>query len=163
MPRLNGIDALKQVRSDPKISDTVVIAVTASVFPEFRRKALAAGFDDFLGKPFKAPALFALLVKHLAPDLLITETAMSRESVNPASEDSEGADTAEPLPAAVIEELAKAVAIRSLTAVNRISENLIRESTRLATANRIKDLARKFDFASLSDLISDLKRQSDGR
>ncbi|RKX33919.1 MAG: hypothetical protein DRP71_08765 [Verrucomicrobia bacterium] len=163
MPRLNGIDALKLVRSDPQISDTVVIAVTASVFPEFRRKALAAGFDDFLGKPFKAPALFALLVKHLAPDLLVTETAVSRESVNPASEESEEADTAEPLPSTVIEELAKAVAIRSLTAVNRISEKLIRDSTHHVTAIRIRDLARKFDFASLADLVSDLKKQSDTR
>ena len=42
-----------------------VIAVTASVFPEFREKAIEAGFDDFLGKPFRTEELIQKVRKHL--------------------------------------------------------------------------------------------------
>ena len=43
MPRLNGIEAVKQIRSDASLKDMKVIAVTASVFPEFRKKAIESG------------------------------------------------------------------------------------------------------------------------
>ena len=65
MPRLNGIEALKMIREDAQLRHIKVIAVTASVFPEFRKKAIDAGFDDFLAKPFRVEELMHKLEKHL--------------------------------------------------------------------------------------------------
>jgi len=54
--------------------------------------------------------------------------------------------------------LEKAIAIRNLTALNRIANGLFRDSINLVTADRIRYFARKFDFASLADLVTDLKK-----
>jgi CheY-like chemotaxis protein len=66
MPRMNGIDAVKNIRAADSLKHHKILAVTASVFPEFREKAIAAGFDGFLGKPFRTEELMGLLKKHLA-------------------------------------------------------------------------------------------------
>ena len=65
MPRMSGTQAVARMREMPGLADLPIIAVTASVFPEFRREALAAGFTDFLGKPFHLDQLLALLHRHL--------------------------------------------------------------------------------------------------
>jgi two-component system cell cycle response regulator DivK len=51
LPGINGIDAFKQIRADPKTARIPVIALTASVTPTDRSAITAAGFDAFVGKP----------------------------------------------------------------------------------------------------------------
>jgi len=51
LPGINGIDAFKQIRADPKTSRIPVVALTASVTPTDRSAIMAAGFDAFIGKP----------------------------------------------------------------------------------------------------------------
>jgi two-component system cell cycle response regulator DivK len=51
LPGINGIDAFKQLRADPKTARIPVIALTASVTPTDRSAITAAGFDAFVGKP----------------------------------------------------------------------------------------------------------------
>jgi len=51
LPGINGIEAFKQLRADPKTARIPVIALTASVTPTDRSQITAAGFDAFVGKP----------------------------------------------------------------------------------------------------------------
>ena len=51
LPGINGIDAFKQIRADPRTARVPVIALTASVTPTDRSQITAAGFDAFVGKP----------------------------------------------------------------------------------------------------------------
>jgi len=51
LPGINGIEAFKQIRSDPKTARIPVVAVTASVTPTDRSAITAAGFDAFVSKP----------------------------------------------------------------------------------------------------------------
>ena len=51
LPGINGIVALGQIREDPAIRDTPVIAVTASAMTHDRQKIMAAGFDGYQTKP----------------------------------------------------------------------------------------------------------------
>ena len=50
-PGMDGITALKQIRDDPSIKATPVVAVTASAMPMDRRKIATAGFDGYITKP----------------------------------------------------------------------------------------------------------------
>ena len=51
LPGINGIVALGQIRQDPTIARTPVIAVTASAMTHDRQKIMAAGFDGYQSKP----------------------------------------------------------------------------------------------------------------
>ena len=51
LPGINGIEALRQLRADPALEKTPIVAFTASVTPTDRSEINAAGFDAFVGKP----------------------------------------------------------------------------------------------------------------
>jgi two-component system, cell cycle response regulator DivK len=51
LPYEDGYQALQKIRASPKLKNTLVIAVTAEASEEQVRRAKAAGFDGFLGKP----------------------------------------------------------------------------------------------------------------
>jgi two-component system, cell cycle response regulator DivK len=51
LPYEDGYQALQKVRSNPKLKDTLVCAVTAEASEDQMRRAQKAGFDGFLGKP----------------------------------------------------------------------------------------------------------------
>ena len=54
LPGIPGFEVARRVRADadPAIRDTLLLACSASVQEEVRQEALAAGCDDFEGKPF---------------------------------------------------------------------------------------------------------------
>ncbi len=51
LPYEDGYQALQKVRASSRLKETIVIAVTAEANEEQVRRAKAAGFDGFLGKP----------------------------------------------------------------------------------------------------------------
>ncbi|HKP66701.1 MAG TPA: response regulator [Casimicrobiaceae bacterium] len=51
LPGMNGIEALGMLRADKTTADIPVIAVTASVMQQDRKKITEAGFDGYIGKP----------------------------------------------------------------------------------------------------------------
>ena len=51
LPGINGIEALHQLRADPRTRTIPVLAVTASAMTQDRQKILAAGFDGYQSKP----------------------------------------------------------------------------------------------------------------
>lgn len=57
LPRVDGYEVARQMKSDPLLSGIPLIAVTAFAMPGDREKALAAGFDGYLSKPI-APERF---------------------------------------------------------------------------------------------------------
>ncbi len=61
MPVMDGLTATRAIREDPDIAMLPVIALTAGVLAEERKKALAAGFTDFIAKPVNLEEMVALL------------------------------------------------------------------------------------------------------
>jgi PAS domain S-box-containing protein len=66
MPKLNGVEATKEIRHLPGYLDTPIIAMTANAFAEDRALCAAAGMSDFLIKPFNPDELFAVLLRSLS-------------------------------------------------------------------------------------------------
>lgn len=66
MPEMDGYEATRRIREFERATNKVpvrVIALTAHVFDEFKRKALDAGMDDHLSKPINRKALKAFFQK----------------------------------------------------------------------------------------------------
>ena len=59
LPGINGMVALGQIRQDPQIARTPVIAVTASAMTHDRQKIMAAGFDGYQSKPINVKEFLA--------------------------------------------------------------------------------------------------------
>jgi CheY-like chemotaxis protein/nitrogen-specific signal transduction histidine kinase len=61
LPRLNGYEIAQQVRRDPQLADSTIIAITGYGQAQDRARASVAGFDHHLTKPVEFPALQRLL------------------------------------------------------------------------------------------------------
>jgi two-component system cell cycle response regulator DivK len=53
MPVMDGWEMLKQIRANPKTQMIPVIALTAHAMSGDRERALEAGFDGYIAKPFR--------------------------------------------------------------------------------------------------------------
>jgi two-component system cell cycle response regulator DivK len=56
MPGIDGIEALRRIRSDPRTAGIPAAALTASVMSGDRERFDAAGFDAFIAKPIEVQA-----------------------------------------------------------------------------------------------------------
>lgn len=75
MPRIDGFELLRQLRTDPKNATIPVILLSARAGEEARIEGLQAGADDYLIKPFSARELIARIRTHLAMSRLRREYA----------------------------------------------------------------------------------------
>ena len=60
-----GDDACRAIRQLPEHAATPIVALSASVFEEDRKRCLAAGMGDHLSKPIRSQQLFDTLLKWL--------------------------------------------------------------------------------------------------
>ena len=66
MPRLGGLDAIRQLRTRAATAGVPIIALTALAMPGDRERCLQAGADDYLSKPVNLHTLLAKISEHLA-------------------------------------------------------------------------------------------------
>lgn len=66
MPKMNGIEVLRELRGNPNTADIPVIMVTARAEGEATAEALNAGADDYVTKPIDFVVLRARIESHLA-------------------------------------------------------------------------------------------------
>jgi two-component system cell cycle response regulator DivK len=52
MPKLDGFEATKLIRKEPKTKNIPILAATAKALPGDKEKCLEAGCDAYIAKPF---------------------------------------------------------------------------------------------------------------
>ena len=143
MPVLDGFATTRAIKRDPALRDTIIIAVSASVFPDVVEGMRAQGCADFISKPVRAADLLAILAKHL--QLPLRELALAR----PASR------SATPLPAPVIDALNAAIAVGDIEAMHAALQPLRGMSPELVgLAERIAALLDNFDIEAVVELLA---------
>ena len=61
MPRMDGFDLVRSIRSDMNLKDLPVIMITSRIAQKHRDLAVELGVDHYLGKPFSEEALLGLI------------------------------------------------------------------------------------------------------
>jgi signal transduction histidine kinase/CheY-like chemotaxis protein len=77
MPELDGVEATRLMRADVALADVPVIALTASALASQRERALAAGMNGYLAKPFDVDNLVSLILRWTAPQRRPGDTAVA--------------------------------------------------------------------------------------
>ena len=65
MPEMDGLEATRRIRSDPRFADLPILAMTAHAMREDRAISLEAGMNDHITKPINLPELFQALTRWL--------------------------------------------------------------------------------------------------
>ncbi len=151
---LNGLEATRRIRTLPAGRDIRIVAVTASVFPDDRTQAIAAGCDEFAEKPIQTARLIELIGHLLQLDWIRpVESAGTRAPLLPEQLPASWA-----LPAAAVlddleslAEIGDLVAFRARLAAARndpaAAHDLIDALHSLAAQARLADLRRWLEAA----------------
>jgi signal transduction histidine kinase/DNA-binding response OmpR family regulator/HPt (histidine-containing phosphotransfer) domain-containing protein len=81
MPVMDGYEATKRIRSNPRWANLPVIAMTAHAMNEHRLKSNRAGMNDQINKPINPNELFATIAKYVKTRDL--PTAIASQSAQP--------------------------------------------------------------------------------
>jgi DNA-binding response OmpR family regulator len=65
MPKLSGMEVLREIRADPELAGTRVIMLTARALEGDVQRSFEAGVDDYLTKPFSPQELIARVTAQL--------------------------------------------------------------------------------------------------
>jgi PAS domain S-box-containing protein len=157
MPVMDGIEAIRRIKSDPLGKETIIIVLSASAMDDQRRKAIESGADGFLAKPCNEDELLEMMRAHLK--IAYDYEEMSGNESEPAAEVSAlSAKTVSQLPRELLEELRDA----TLSGNKNLLDKLIlkvRESGNAASAHALKDLADNYEYDSLIKLFEEACRQ----
>ena len=137
MPEMDGFEAVRRFRAGAKGTlrfrtriDAPVVALTANALAGDAERCLAAGFSDYLAKPFRQEQLSALLVRWLDSATPPAEKASAPTPVTPAAA-APGADHAGVLDLAAIERIRAMERRGAERLLERLIETYLTSSERL--------------------------------
>lgn len=151
MPGVDGYEAARRIRAREDGGETVIVAVTASAFDEERDRVLAAGCDDFLGKPFEKHQIYAILSKHLD----ISYTCQEAAPAAPPVLDEKTLFRIRPAIRTLLKEAAQRA---DMARVDALIAGIGQEDADLAQA--LAALADDFEYATIAELME--KREGGG-
>ena len=67
MPRMDGFDLLRNIRSDARLAGLPVVMITSRIASKHRDLALELGARHYLGKPYSEDELLRLIASHASP------------------------------------------------------------------------------------------------
>jgi two-component system sensor histidine kinase/response regulator len=86
MPEMDGYQATAKIRSDSRLAQLPVIAMTAHATVEERERCLAAGMNDHIAKPIDPAAMFQTVNRYYQPAASPPASATT-QAATPASSD----------------------------------------------------------------------------
>jgi CheY-like chemotaxis protein len=156
MQDLDGLQATRQILSNPETASIPVIMVTASAFGDSRQASFEAGCVDFIVKPIRAEQLFQKLQKHTRVHFLsFQEEAVEDEEV--------------PIPldgsmSALGKRLEEAASIGNIGELDAIVSELGKGSaTQARVGSQIARLRAGFDFESVTRLAKAMQQNKESR
>ena len=166
MPEMDGFEAVRRFRSSPQADfetalDTPIVALTANALAGDHERCLAAGFDEYLPKPFKLQQIDALLARWALPDsqCLVSEPSKpARSKQSPARTPDVPAGEAVVLDLSVIDRIREMEQRGAARLLERLIDTYTTTATRLM-ADAERALAQR-DAVMLRHAVHTLKSSS---
>jgi len=165
MPEMDGFEAVRRFRSAKQADyetalDTPIVALTANALAGDQERCLAAGFDEYLPKPFKQPQIEAMLSRCTRPDgQSIKRDARKPRTANRPAATSVGADgEAQVLDMSIIDRIREMEQRGAARLLERLIETYTVTATKLM-ADAVRALALD-DAVALRHAVHTLKSSS---
>lgn len=155
MPEMGGLEAAAAIKAEAALGNEyiapILVAVTANAFDVDRAQALAAGYDDFVAKPYVQQVIFETTVTHLGVEYVYEETDALEAEQTTRESFSLSADSLKVMPQ--VWRLALMEAAQSLD--DCVMEALVEEipADRQALKNALELLLKDFRYDILVDLL----------
>jgi signal transduction histidine kinase/DNA-binding NarL/FixJ family response regulator len=153
MPVMDGLEATRRIKADPRGKATVIIALTASATDDDRLAVSQSGADDFLAKPCHEDELLEKMRTHLNIAYYYEETSEA-ESQPPAWAAAPSAAKLGRLPRKLVDELLSA----TLSGNKRLLDKLILkvpETGDAESARALQELADRYEYDALTRMLEE--------
>jgi len=158
MPIKTGFEAVQEIRQDPDIGETPIIAVSASVFDMDQKQSRLAGCDDFLPKPVRADDLFEMVKKHLSLEWIYEDAEEDIESGEAATDQEEG--TLTPPAEEELEILFELAMMGNMNGIQERAAKLEQSNTKFrAFAGKLSQLAEEYKDEQLLAFVEEYMKR----
>jgi two-component system, sensor histidine kinase and response regulator len=93
MPGMDGYEATRLLRSDPRHASLPILAMTANAFARDTQLAIAAGMNDIISKPVAPHQLYAAVLRWLKTSAVTPDVEENRERQNASGSAAIGSST----------------------------------------------------------------------
>ncbi|MDM8528939.1 PAS domain S-box protein [Anaerolineales bacterium HSG24] len=147
MPNMNGFDVVRHIRQLSTLQDTVIIAISASVFDQTKQDSLASGCDDFIAKPVNLDELLLKLETNLELTWLYDEVTKI--------EPKQSSETTMIIPPQEnLETLLMLTTMQNITGIQTYIEQLNSLDPKFNQfTKKVTDLAKKYQFRLIIEFI----------
>lgn len=159
MPRLDGLEAARQVHRAPESHDIPILAMSASVFEADRAQCLEVGCDEFITKPVVADKLLEAIARCLKLEWIYQEPADAKRAVPATSSEFEIEHLPGPIARALLEAARKGHAkgiMEQAQALEVLGEPYV------AYARRLRELAKQFRFEEICTIAEECAQAAAG-
>lgn len=150
MPVMDGIEATRTIKSDPRGKQTSIVALTASAMDQDRRIAVESGADDFLAKPCLEGELLEKVRTLLGVVFDYEEMSQSGDQ-SPAGGEAPSSERLAQVPRELIQEIRKATSRGN----KKLLDELILKVPEPESAAALQRLADKYDYDALTRLLEE--------
>ncbi|MDB9516593.1 ATP-binding protein [Roseofilum reptotaenium CS-1145] len=151
IPRLDGFEMARQLRTFPEFQNTPIIASSASVLSQDQTSCLEAGCDDFLHKPIDIERLLTYVQKYLKLEWVYKDSEVLEKEYSDTVDDI--IDDEIP-PAQELEQLLNAARIGDILVIEEEAQRLIQlDPNYRRFGHRILHFASDFDDQAIIELI----------
>jgi CheY-like chemotaxis protein len=154
MPVMDGIEATRKIKANPRGKETLIVALTASAMDDDRRVVSESGADDFLSKPCREDELMEKM-RTLLDIAFDYEELGSAEEQSPSGVVPLSAESFAQLPRELVQEILKATTRGN----KKLLDELILKVKEPEFAAALQGLADKYEYDTLTELLEEAWRR----
>ncbi len=152
MPVMDGLEATRKIKGNPRGKETVIVALTASAMDDDREAAFQSGANDFLSKPCHEDELLKTIGDRLNIEYEYEEKNRDDESRLHAEGEALSAERLGILPQELLNKLRNATLAGDKKELDRLILE-IGEIADVGIAQLLQGLANNYDYDALTRLL----------